>query len=326
MAKKPVITNVDSGFSSQSALNANFQSLQNGFDNTLSLDGSVPNALQADLDINGNSVINAGIVETDTLILNGVALTPSNAAGAALTSLTAFGGSLIDDADNLEALGTLGLSAELQSVTATAAELNTLDGFTGTTVNLNVLSGTEVTPTEFNYIDGVTSSVQEQLDALAASIVSAVPSGTIIQVAQNTAPAGYLKANGSAVSREDYADLFAAIGTTYGSGNGSTTFNVPDLRGEFVRGWDDGRGVDSGRGLGSSQSAYSTVTVPRDGWGTSGSALGAVTSGRLLVGSGQSEINEGLESIRGAGSDRTATSTSNSNRPRNVALLYCIKV
>lgn len=161
MAKKPVITNVDSGFSSQSALNANFQSLQNAFDNTLSLDGSVPNAMQADLDINGNSVINAGIVETDTLILNGVPLTPSNAAGAALTSLTAFGGSLIDDEDSTEALGTLGLPTELQGVTATAAELNTLDGFTGTTAELNTLDGITATTAELNTLDGITATVTE---------------------------------------------------------------------------------------------------------------------------------------------------------------------
>ena len=66
-------------------------------------------------------------------------------------------------------------------------------------------------------------------------------------------PTGWLKANGAAVSRTTYSNLFAAIGTTYGVGDGSTTFNIPDLRGEFIRGWDDGRGVDSGRTLGSWQ-------------------------------------------------------------------------
>lgn len=178
MAKKPVITNVDSGFSSQSALNANFLSLQNAFDNTLSLDGSVPNAMQADLDINNNSIINAGVVETDSLILNGVPLTPSNAAGAALTSLTAFGASLIDDQDNIEALGTLGLPTELQGVTATAAELNTLDGITATTAELNIMDGITATTAELNtmdgilatteelnFTDGVTSNIQTQIDA-----------------------------------------------------------------------------------------------------------------------------------------------------------------
>ncbi|MEW6314628.1 MAG: tail fiber protein [Pseudomonadota bacterium] len=64
---------------------------------------------------------------------------------------------------------------------------------------------------------------------------------------------GWLKCNGAAISRTVYAALFSRIGTTFGVGDGSTTFNVPDLRGEFVRGWDDARGVDSGRSFGSAQ-------------------------------------------------------------------------
>lgn len=79
------------------------------------------------------------------------------------------------------------------------------------------------------------------------------PAGLVAHFARSTAPAGWLKANGAAVSRSAYAELFAAIGTTYGAGDGFTTFNLPDLRGEFVRGWDDGRGVDGGRELGSGQ-------------------------------------------------------------------------
>ena len=74
---------------------------------------------------------------------------------------------------------------------------------------------------------------------LSAAIKSSVPSGTVFHFAGQTAPAGWLKANGAAVSRTAYADLFAAIGTTYGAGDGRSTFNLPDLRGEFIRGWDD---------------------------------------------------------------------------------------
>ncbi|WP_346984382.1 phage tail protein [Chryseobacterium sp. POE27] len=81
------------------------------------------------------------------------------------------------------------------------------------------------------------------------------PAGTVSYTAASTVPAGYLECNGTAISRTTYATLFAAIGTTYGAGDGSTTFNLPDLRGEFVRGWDHGRGVDVSRSLGSSQTA-----------------------------------------------------------------------
>lgn len=77
--------------------------------------------------------------------------------------------------------------------------------------------------------------------------------GDVFYTARSTAPAGSLKANGAAISRTAYAALFAVIGTTYGGGDGFNTFNLPDLRGEFLRGVDDGRGVDANRALGSGQ-------------------------------------------------------------------------
>lgn len=70
---------------------------------------------------------------------------------------------------------------------------------------------------------------------------------------QDKIPAGWLIENGAALSRTTYATLFAVIGVTYGAGDGATTFNLPDRRGEFDRGLDLGRGVDPGRVLGSAQ-------------------------------------------------------------------------
>lgn len=93
-------------------------------------------------------------------------------------------------------------------------------------------------------------------DAAWAEVVSGgdlTPAGTVIFYAKNSPPTGYLKANGAVVSRSTYAALFAAIGTTFGAGDGSTTFNVPDLRGQFLRGWVDNGSVDSGRAFGSGQ-------------------------------------------------------------------------
>jgi microcystin-dependent protein len=68
-----------------------------------------------------------------------------------------------------------------------------------------------------------------------------------------TAPPGWLKRNGANVSRTVYAKLFAVIGTRYGAGDGSTTFNIGDSRGLFLRAWDDARGIDSNRALGTTQ-------------------------------------------------------------------------
>lgn len=65
----------------------------------------------------------------------------------------------------------------------------------------------------------------------------------------NTLRPGWVKANGAAISRTAYARLFAYYSTAYGTGDGSTTFNVPDYRGEFPRFFDDGRGIDSGRAI-----------------------------------------------------------------------------
>lgn len=100
------------------------------------------------------------------------------------------------------------------------------------------------------------------------------PTGSVFAMATSTVPAGYLECNGAAVSRTVYRTLFGLIGTSYGAGDGSTTFNLPDLRGEFIRGWDNGRGVDAGRAIGSFQdkdtSSGSHTHSPGAGAGTSG--------------------------------------------------------
>lgn len=70
-----------------------------------------------------------------------------------------------------------------------------------------------------------------------------VPAGTVLATGRSTAPSGYLMCDGAAVSRTTYADLFTAIGTAYGAGDGSTTFNLPDLRGRVPMGEDPGGSI-----------------------------------------------------------------------------------
>ena len=136
-----------------------------------------------------------------------------------------------------------------------------------------------------------------------------VPTGAIAYFPYAAAPFGWLKANGAAVSRTVYANLFAVIGTAYGSGDGRTTFNLPDLRGEFIRSWDDGRTVDNGRVLGSWQadefrSHSHGIGISRMTDTDRGSNLSTVSVDTV----GQTDPAGGIET-----------------RPRNIALLACIK-
>lgn len=89
---------------------------------------------------------------------------------------------------------------------------------------------------------------QVTLAKLAAAVQEALtPSGSVLAFAGSSAPSGYLLCNGSAVSRSTYAALFAVIGITHGQGDGSTTFNLPDYRGRFLRGVDGGIARDPNR-------------------------------------------------------------------------------
>lgn len=149
-----------------------------------------------------------------------------------------------------------------------------------------------------------------KLAQVAADGSNLTPVGTVGYFPAATPPAGWLKANGALVSRTTYAALFAAIGTTYGAGDGSTTFALPDLRGEFVRGLDDGRGVDAGRGLGTAQAdAFRAHThTVRMGAGQVNNYAGEFATTNNFVDTANSGSTGGSET-----------------RPRNVALLACVK-
>ena len=139
-------------------------------------------------------------------------------------------------------------------------------------------------------LQAATKQYVDQADAIL------VPTGAIMCFYRSTAPTGWLECNGQSTS--GYAALTALIGA-----------NVPDLRGEFIRGWDNGRGVDSGRAIGTAQanafgSHSHTVTAVSGAGGTFGYqwAQGGVVGGSNAQATGGTET-----------------------RPRNVALMYCIK-
>lgn len=143
--------------------------------------------------------------------------------------------------------------------------------------------------------------------------------GGVVFFASTTTPLGYIKANGAAVSRTTYANLFTMIGTVFGAGNGSTTFNVPDLRGEFIRGWDDGRGVDAGRVFGSAQSSeFGSHAHALPEGGADYAVYGTTVDTNLQVEDFSTSITTTVRSL-------TDTAGGVETRPRNVALTAYIK-
>ena len=135
------------------------------------------------------------------------------------------------------------------------------------------------------------------------------PVGELVMWTMDGALPDYLiDANGQNISRTAYPELFAKWGTRYGAGNGSTTFGVPDWRGEFPRFWDNGRGVDVGRALGSAQAdefkSHTHGGVPQRAGDRD---RGGEVSWFSIDGIGQTESAGGSET-----------------RPRNVAVRACI--
>lgn len=175
-------------------------------------------------------------------------------------------------------------------------------------------------------------------------------------------PTGWLKCNGAQISRTTYSALFSAIGTTYGSGDGSTTFHLPDFRGVFPRGFDDGRGYDSGRVFGSYQDSankshnhggvtgnqshdhthgFSATTSWAGEHTHSQTGYNGSTDGSVFAHSGSSGGAYTLITGAGGGHNHTLSGTTNGmnanhahsissdgtteSRPRNLAINFAIK-
>ncbi len=151
-----------------------------------------------------------------------------------------------------------------------------------------------------------------------SGLQSGMPTGAVIAVASSTVPSGFLECNGAAVSRTTYAALFAAIGVAHGYGDNAATFNLPDYRGRFLRGWDHGIARDPDR---ASRPAMNTGGATGDNVGSvqadafrSHTHTGTViTAGSQFGGPG----DNGLTSVGATGDNET--------RPINASVMYCIK-
>jgi len=193
---------------------------------------------------------------------------------------------------------------------------------------------------EGNLADGAVTSAKIADGAVTTSKFAgglSIPVGAVFHFAASTAPVGYLKANGDIIPNgsgtvqgvtADFSALYAIIGSTYGSAG-----QLPDLRGEFIRGFDAGKGTDSGRTFGSSQTEG--TKLPTTPFTTDAAANHAHTipyaasSGGLFptyptISTGPNGINPISTSAAG-GHSHTITGGDPETRPRNIALLACIK-
>lgn len=167
---------------------------------------------------------------------------------------------------------------------------------------------------------------------------SAFSSGMLVPYAGGSAPSGWLLCYGQAISRTTYAALFSAIGTVYGGGDGSTTFNVPDLRGRVIAGQDDMGGTSADRltdqsgGLDGdtlgATGGSETHTLTEDELAAHSHSLG--TNGRVQVGNDNGTAYSG-KWVSGSGStitystEETGSDTAHNNVQPTIVLNYIIK-
>jgi len=338
-------------------LNDEFTKIQTALENTLSRDGSTPNSMSADLDMNGNAFLNVKATTGDenfswmgswttttAYVLNNLVYEDGSCyiclvdhtSGTFATDLTSVYWELFAS----EGAGGAGSGDVVGPASAVTNRIVTFDGVTGKLIkdsgsvvgdfqgvhanltdiaaitqtkgDLVVSDGTDLIDVAVGTNDYVLTADSAEATGVKWAAVSGGsdgdPVGSLIAQASSNVPTGYLECDGAAVSRTTYADLYTDIGTTYGVGNGSTTFNLPDLRGEFIRGWDHGKGTDSGRAIASSQADdYQSHTH------SGGSP--AVTSGSGLAYGEQYTVS----------SSSTGSSGGSETRPTNVAIMFCIK-
>jgi microcystin-dependent protein len=150
------------------------------------------------------------------------------------------------------------------------------------------------------------------------------PPGVVVAYAGLTAPTGWAMCDGSEVSRTTFASLFAAIGTSHGTGDGSTTFNLPDYRGRFLRGVDGGTGRDTD----------AASRTPMATGGSAGASVGSVQQDALKAHNhvvtllNPEGVGPGVAAGKNntTGTTNTATTGGSETRPKNAAVNFIIKL
>lgn len=187
---------------------------------------------------------------------------------------------------------------------------------------------------------GITDTyTKPEIESMIAQ-ASALPVGTMVGFPVNKLPPGFLEIDGSVQSIATYPDLAAFLGTAFNTGGeGAGNFRLPESRGEFLRGWDHGRGVDAGRAIGSYQldalqNIKGDIATRSFGGGTPGSIIGGITPGPFgatRAGAGAAGTSPLTSAAGTVAADLTVfdaslvARTSTETRPRNLAVMWCIK-
>ncbi|MGP6422543.1 tail fiber protein [Pseudomonas pharyngis] len=171
------------------------------------------------------------------------------------------------------------------------------------------------------------SYTKAEVEALIAK-ASALPVGSIVAFPVDSPPPGFLELDNSVKSSATYPDLSAYLGGKFNKGDeGVGNFRLPEARGEFLRGWDHGRGVDAGRGLGTAQlDAMQRLTgaiAAADATGLAQALNGVYAGSKSGVSKG---VTAAVDAYTNVNFDNARQArTADENRPRNVAVMWCIK-
>jgi microcystin-dependent protein len=315
--------------------------------------GALPTGITvASANIVDGTIVNADINAAAAIDLSKLA------AGALPSAITVASTNLVDgtivNADiNASAaiadtkLATISTAGKVSNSATTATNANTANAIVARDASGNFSAGTITANVAGNLTGNVTGNVTGNLSGTASAIAdgtvstnkivdgavtagklaagAAIPAGAVMPFAMNSAPSGWLAADGSAVSRTTYSALWTALGTTsspYGQGDGSTTFNLPDLRGYFVRGSGTNSDGTASGAFGAKQAdALKSHTHPYSDY----YERSAVSYANGLDGSATRLGVNGFSNT-GLSTPRTTSATGDTEtRPKNIAMLYCIK-
>ena len=179
-------------------------------------------------------------------------------------------------------------------------------------------------------------SVEVEVGGVYEQAADLTPAGTIVAYGGSSAPGGWFLCDGSAVNRISESRLFVVIGTSFGEGDGSTTFNLPDFRGMFLRGVDGiaGRDVDAssrvallvGGNTGNEVGSYQSDAIRNITGAFSGTNVdGQVANGCFYLGASRSGAADGSNDKYVNFDASRVVPTGNDNRPKNIYVNYIIK-